>query len=151
VRVPIESGSEAFVDGLLGPQTQEPSEQCGDLLLRDRLGNWTYHFAVVVDDARQDIDLVIRGCDLLASTGRQLRLARLLGRTDPPLFLHHPLIRRPDGVKLSKANGNTGIRELRGQGMARGAILGQAAFLTGLLPSPRDIQPADLAGLFAAS
>ena len=91
-RVRMDPGVERFVDGLLGPQGQDPSRQCGDVLIRDRLGNWTYQFVASVDDDRQGIDLVIRGIDLLASTGRQIRLARLLGRTAPPEFRHHPLI-----------------------------------------------------------
>jgi glutamyl/glutaminyl-tRNA synthetase len=103
-----------------------------------------------VDDARQEIDLVIRGCDLLPSTGRQIQLARLLGRANPPLFVHHPLICKSGGVKLSKATGDTGIRELRRQGVPPSAVLGQAVYLTGLLPTPRELQPADLAGLVAA-
>src|SRR5215471_8379317 len=41
-RVRIDPGVERFVDGLLGPQAQDPSSQCGDVLIRDRLGNWTY-------------------------------------------------------------------------------------------------------------
>jgi glutamyl/glutaminyl-tRNA synthetase len=105
---------------------------------------------VVVDDARQEIDLVIRGCDLLPSTGRQLRLARLLGRASPPVFLHHPLICKLGGVKLSKASGDTGIRELRRQGVAPGAILGQAAYLSGMLATPRELRPVDLAGVVSA-
>jgi glutamyl-Q tRNA(Asp) synthetase len=149
VRVAIEPGSERFIDGLLGEQVQDPALQCGDLLLRDRLGNWTYHFAVVVDDARQGIDLVIRGRDLLPSTGRQIRLAGLVGRPVPPVFLHHPLICKPGGVKLSKASGDTAIRELRRQGVAPAAVLGQAAHLTGLLDRARALRAGDLAGLFA--
>ena len=86
VRVAIDAGEEAFVDGLLGLQRQSPADHCGDLLLRDRDGHWTYQFAVTVDDMRDGITLVIRGADLLASTGRQMRLARMLGRADPPLF-----------------------------------------------------------------
>ena len=35
---------------MLGTQQQEPLAQCGDLLVRDRLGHWTYQFAVTVDD-----------------------------------------------------------------------------------------------------
>jgi glutamyl/glutaminyl-tRNA synthetase len=98
----------------------------------------------------EDLDWAIRGCDLLPSTGRQLQLARLLGRASPPLFVHHPLICKPGGVKLSKATGDTGIRELRRQGVPPSAVLGQAAYLTGLLPMPRELRPADLAGLVAA-
>jgi len=103
---------------------------------------------VVVDDERQGVDLVIRGEDLLSSTGRQLRLGRLLGRDRPPVFLHHPLIRKPDGAKLSKSSGDTGIGELRRAGATPGAVLGRAAWLTGLIAEPRELAPGDLPGLF---
>ena len=64
------------------------------------------------------MDLVIRGEDLVESTGRQIRLGRMLGREEPAVFLHHPLIVKPDGAKLSKAAGDTGVRELRNAGAA---------------------------------
>lgn len=115
-RVRMDPGVETFVDGLLGPQAQDPSQQCGDLLIRDRLGNWTYQFVAAVDDFRQGIDLVIRGEDLLPSTGRQIRLARLLGRSRPAQFRHHPLIMKSPEQKLSKSDGDTGIRDLRARG-----------------------------------
>lgn len=129
-RLRVDPGTESFVDGRLGPQAQDPAAQCGDLLLRDRHGNWTYQFAVTVDDAAQDIDLVIRGTDLLASTGRQIRLARLLGRREPPVFVHHGLIMKSATQKLSKSDGDTGVRDLRGRGWSpsdvRQAALSQA-------------------------
>ena len=115
-RVRVEPAVERFDDGLLGPQSQQPSQQCGDLLLRDRIGNWTYQFAATVDDFWQQIDLVIRGVDLLHSTGRQIHLARLLGRADPPAYMHHPLIMKSASQKLSKSDGATGIRDLRAAG-----------------------------------
>ncbi len=115
-RVRMDPGAERFVDERLGPQEQDPSRQCGDFLLRDRRGNWTYQFAVTVDDWRQGIDIVIRGVDLIASTGRQIRLARLLGRERPPRFLHHPLIMKSPDQKLSKSDRDTGVRDLRAQG-----------------------------------
>jgi glutamyl-Q tRNA(Asp) synthetase len=122
-RVRMDDGAESFIDERLGAQTQSPAEQCGDFLIRDRLGNWTYQFAVTVDDLDQGVDLVIRGEDLLSSTARQIRLARLLGRTTPPVFRHHALITNPDGSKLSKSAGDTGIRELRQKGMTRDEVL----------------------------
>jgi glutamyl-tRNA synthetase/glutamyl-Q tRNA(Asp) synthetase len=113
-RIRVNAGTaERFNDLRLGEQVQDPNQQCGDFLARDRHGNFTYQFCVVVDDLEQGVDVVIRGEDLLDSTGRQLRLARMLGRTTPPRFLHHPLIRHPDGRKLSKSAGDTGVRELR--------------------------------------
>jgi glutamyl/glutaminyl-tRNA synthetase len=123
VRVPDETVR--FDDALLGPQEQNPSDQCGDLLIRDRLGNWTYQFAAAVDDAWQDVDLVIRGVDLLDSTGRQIALARLLGREEPPIYLHHPLIMKAPGQKLSKADGDTAIRELRAGGWTRARVFAE--------------------------
>jgi glutamyl-tRNA synthetase/glutamyl-Q tRNA(Asp) synthetase len=149
VRLRIEPGAERFEDARLGWQVQDPSLQCGDLLLRDRQGQWTYQFAVVVDDLRHGVDLVVRGDDLLESTGRQIRLGRLLGRAQPPVFLHHPLIRKPGGEKLSKAAGDTGIRELRAAGVSPAEALGRAACLTGLTSTPGALQPHDLANLFA--
>ncbi len=148
MRIAIDRGIESFTDGLLGEQRQDPALQCGDLLLKDRLGNWTYQFTVTVDDLEQKIDLVIRGEDLLGSTGRQIRLARMLGRERAPVFMHHPLIRHGDGVKLSKANRDTGIRDLRAAGASPESVLGRAAYLTGLVNTERDLAPGQLAGLF---
>lgn len=125
LRVVLPNRVELFKDFAQGPQTQNPAEQCGDLLLKDRLGNWTYQFCVVVDDLLQEIDLVIRGADLLDSTSRQIALARLLGRSTPPTFLHHPLIRKPTGEKLSKANRDTSIRDLRGEGATPEELFGR--------------------------
>jgi glutamyl-tRNA synthetase/glutamyl-Q tRNA(Asp) synthetase len=148
-RLRLEPSVERFTDALLGAQEQTPAEQCGDLLLRDRNGNWTYQFAVVVDDLRLGVDLVVRGADLLASTGRQIALGRLLGREAPPAFLHHPLLYRPDGAKLSKAAGDTGLRELRAAGLAPREVLGRAAVAGGLLATPRPLGPDDLSRLFS--
>ena len=125
-RVVMDEGAETFDDLRLGPQRQSPAEQCGDVLVRDRLGNWTYQFAVTVDDVRHGVDVVVRGEDLLGSTGRQLRLARLLGRAEAPRFLHHPLIRKPSGEKLSKAARDTGIRDLRAAGVPAAEVLARA-------------------------
>ena len=91
----------------------------GDLPVRDRDGNWTYGFSVVVDDLRQGVDLVIRGRDLLGATAAQIRLGRLLGRETPAAFAHHPLVRATDGRKLSKADGATSVRDLRAAGPRR--------------------------------
>ena len=135
LRVRLDPSVERFDDLRLGPQAQQPSEQCGDLLVRDRDGNWTYQFAATVDDDVQGVTLVIRGEDLLSSTGRQIQLARLLGRAEPPTFLHHRLIMKTpasaeghggQGQKLSKSDGDTGIRELRARGWTREQVIGAA-------------------------
>jgi glutamyl/glutaminyl-tRNA synthetase len=126
LRVRLAATVERFVDLRHGPMEQRPSEQCGDLLVRDREGNWTYQFAATVDDLVQEITLVVRGDDLLASTGRQIQLARLLGRDEPPLFLHHPLIMKSADQKLSKSDGDTGVRELRARGWTPAQVIERA-------------------------
>src|SRR4029079_3379124 len=105
--------------------------QCGDVLLRDRHGNWTYQFAVVVDDWRQSIDYVIRGTDLLPSSGRQIRIARLLGRESPPTFFHHGLIMTAPDPTLSKSDGDPGVRDLRAKGWTPADVI-KAAMGMGL-------------------
>jgi glutamyl/glutaminyl-tRNA synthetase len=147
LRVAVGAGTERWVDLLAGPMADEPARD-GDPLVRDRLGNWTYAFCVVVDDARHRIDLVIRGRDLLDATAVQLRLARLLGRDEPPRFLHHPLIRHASGRKLSKAAGDTAVTALLDEGRSPAQLFGLAARLAGLRPDDAPIDPGDLAAPF---
>lgn len=132
-RVRMDPGVERFFDELLGPQEQDPSLQCGDVLVRDRNANWTYQFAATVDDHLQRITEVIRGEDLLASTGRQIRLARLLGRGTPPRFWHHPLVMKSAAQKLSKSDGDTAVRDLRAAGWTAAQVLAKARGLSGNL------------------
>ena len=143
-RVRLDREEIAFDDLRLGPRVQVPADQCGDLLVRDRAGQWTYQLAATVDDHEQGIDIVIRGEDLLESTGRQIQLGRLLGRERPPRYLHHPLILRDDGVKLSKSDGDTGVRELREQGWTPERVLGAAASAVALIDGPSNLCVQDL-------
>jgi glutamyl-tRNA synthetase/glutamyl-Q tRNA(Asp) synthetase len=125
-RIRVESGVEEFDDLLIGRQRQNPAAEFGDVLVRDRLGNWTYHWAASVDDTLQEISHVIRGIDLLDSTGRQIQLARLLGRVQPPRFAHHALVMKSPTQKVSKSDGDTGVRELRKAGWSRQQVIEQA-------------------------
>ena len=137
----------SFADLRLGTISQTPARQCGDLLLNDSTGNWTYQLSVVVDDLAQGVDLVVRGEDLLDSTGRQILLGRLLGRSTQPLFLHHPLIRDDRGEKLSKRAGAKSLRALRDEGLTSEGALGLAAWSTGLAPTADPLTPDALADL----
>jgi glutamyl-Q tRNA(Asp) synthetase len=125
-RVRIEPGVEPFDDLIVGRQQQDPAAEFGDVLVRDRLGNWTYQWVASVDDTLQQITHVIRGLDLLDSTGRQIRLARMLGRLEPARFAHHPLVMKSPTQKLSKSDRDTGVRDLRAAGWSREAILAEA-------------------------
>jgi glutamyl-Q tRNA(Asp) synthetase len=149
LRVRLVPSVERFDDLRHGSIEQRPSEQCGDLLVRDRDDNWTYQFSAAVDDYDQGVNLVIRGDDLLASTGRQVQLARLLGRTHPPRFLHHPLLMKTATQKLSKSDGDTGIRDLRAKGWSEADVIGEAAALAGLIKGRRPVAAREVAELTA--
>lgn len=126
-------------DLFLGKFRENPSEQCGDFPVRDRLGQWTYQFAVVADDFEEDIELVVRGKDLLDSTARQIVLAKALGRSSPPIFLHHPLLLSPAGKKLSKREHAASIRGERDAGISPEKLLGEVCHEAGLLPNPKSL------------
>ena len=151
VRIRLAPSTERFVDLRHGALEQRPFEQCGDLLARDREGNWTYQFAVAVDDFDQGVTHVIRGDDLLASTGRQIQLARLLGRHTPAQFLHHSLVMKSATQKLSKADGDTSVRDLRAAGLTPQDVIGRAAALVGLIPVERPMSAGEVTDAVPAS
>ena len=147
-RVRVELDDEVFDDGLMGPQRQSPHAQSGDVLIRDRLGNWTYQWAASTDDTLQQISLIVRGDDLLDSTGRQIYLARLLGRSSPATFVHHPLVMKTTTQKVSKSEGDTGVRDLRAAGWDAARVIGHAAWLGGLREGTTPISAREVGDLF---
>jgi glutamyl-tRNA synthetase/glutamyl-Q tRNA(Asp) synthetase len=149
LRVRMLPGEVVFRDGARGLQRQDVARQCGDVLVRDRDGNFTYQLCVALDDHRQGVDLVIRGDDLLASTARQIRLAALFGRATPPAFYHHALVRDADGRKLGKRFLSEAIAKRRAAGEAPEAVLGEAAHAVGLAPTPTPLAARELGALFA--
>ncbi|RYZ55766.1 MAG: hypothetical protein EOP07_13570, partial [Proteobacteria bacterium] len=148
IRLRLRDESISFVDGISGEQEQNPAQQCGDLLLKDRDGFWTYNFAVAVDDFHEDINLIIRGQDILSATARQIELRRILGGDDKVLYLHHPLIWADDSKKLSKRDHSTSIGQWRDQGLSAAAIIGKAAFQVGLIDRDEALDVNDLEALF---
>jgi len=90
----------SFTDRLLG----EHSVVVDDLVVRRNDGVPAYNLAVVVDDNAQGIGEIVRGADLLHTTGRQLYLGSLLG-LPAPRHAHVPLVLGPDGARLAKRHG----------------------------------------------
>ncbi|MCT7661656.1 tRNA glutamyl-Q(34) synthetase GluQRS [Mycobacterium deserti] len=82
-----------------------------DFVVRRGDGVAAYNLAVVVDDAEQDIDQVVRGDDLLPSSPRQAYLARLLGRREPT-YAHVALVLNEDGARLAKRDGAITLAEI---------------------------------------
>lgn len=87
----------------------------GDVIVARRDIPTSYHLAVVMDDALQGVSHVVRGQDLFSATAVQRLLQELLG-LPPPAYFHHRLILGPEGRKLSKSFGDTGLAALRAAG-----------------------------------
>ena len=117
----------------LGDFDENPKQQCGDFPIRDRDGQWTYQFAVCVDDIDEGITHIVRGEDIRSSTARQIALMRLLGRSTPPVYLHHPLIVDSSGKKLSKRERAHSLREDRDVGLSAEFLLGRVCYKARLL------------------
>lgn len=90
-----------FVDAIQGVQTQNIERDVGDFVLLRADSVWAYQLVVVVDDAFQGVNQVVRGADLLDSTPRQIFLQQLLGYP-MPAYMHIPVIANASGEKLSK-------------------------------------------------
>jgi glutamyl-tRNA synthetase len=82
-----------------------------DFVLRRGDGVPAYNLAVVVDDAAQGVDQVVRGDDLLSSSPRQAYLGALLGYP-PPVYAHVPLALNHDGKRLAKRDGAVTIADI---------------------------------------
>ena len=143
VRFKTPNVSVTWEDLRLGTFTENPKEFCGDFALKDRIGQWTYQFAVVADDFEEGVGLVVRGEDLKHSTSRQIVLAEALGRKEPPLFLHHPLIADPFGKKLSKREHAASIRGERELGISPEALLGEVCAKAGFIPKAEPLSVND--------
>ena len=87
-----------------------------DFVLRRNDGVTAYNLAVVVDDAEQGIDQVVRGDDLLPSTPRQAYLASLLNIPIPE-YAHVPLVVNHDGARLAKRDGAVTLADLAQEGV----------------------------------
>ena len=98
-----------------------------DVVLRRNDGVPAYNLAVVVDDAAQGVDEVVRGDDLLASTARQIHLQELLG-LPRPRYVHVPLVVDADGDRLAKRDGvPLTLTELAAVGVGPSDVVGWIA------------------------
>jgi len=142
VRVPSEIVS--YEDAVFGPVAQDLSLEVGDFVLRRADGVFSYQLAVVVDDVAMGITDVVRGADLLASTPRQIWLARMLGAR-PSGYAHVPLVVAEGGARLEKRTPGAVVRDLRAAGIPADRVVGELAHGLGLMPTNAPTTPLDVA------
>ncbi len=92
-----------------------------DVVLRRNDGVPAYNLAVVVDDAFQGVEEVVRADDLLASTAPQMVIAELLG-LHPCSYVHVPLVVNDQGVRLAKRDGAVTLAQLKLAGTSADAV-----------------------------
>lgn len=143
LRLRAEGASASFVDVLHGPR----SGVVDDFVLRRADGVPAYNLAVVVDDAAQGIQEVVRGDDLLPTTPRQVLLAQLLG-LETPRYAHVPLVLGPDGERLTKRDGAVTLADRSAIGQEPSEVLAWIAASLGLAGEGERVTPADLVARF---
>ena len=139
LRLAIDSCDLEFDDRWQGKQHIHLESELDDYVLRRCHGMYAYNLAVVLDDIAMGITEVIRGDDLLDTTGQQLYLYNTLQQCYPhkniavPKYGHAPLLVDPVGLRLSKRQKSITIRELREQQWSASRILGELAVAGGLI------------------
>ena len=141
------AGTITFVDRTFGEHHEVLATECGDFLVRRSDGVFAYQLAVVVDDADMGVTEVVRGCDLVGSTARQIYLQRLLG-LPTPTYAHVPLLMAPDGRRLSKRDRDLDMEGLKERFGTPERLLGWLAHQTGLAPDASPRSAAELAETF---
>lgn len=115
IRIKAPLTGERLVHDQVQGDVKVAAEQLDDFIILRSDGVATYMLAVVVDDHDMGVTHVIRGDDHLNNTFRQNIIYESMG-WDIPVYAHLPLILGPDGAKLSKRHGATGVEEYRDMG-----------------------------------
>jgi glutamyl-tRNA synthetase len=129
VRFRLPDDGETVVEDLIRGTITFQNSTLTDFVVMRPNGIPTYLFAAVYDDVDMGITHVIRGEDLLPSTPRQVHVFHALGRQQPPLFAHLPLLVGSDRKKLSKRRHQVALEDYRAQGYLPEAIVNYLALL----------------------
>ena len=139
LRLSIDSCDIEFTDRWQGVQHIHLEGELDDYVLRRGDGMYAYNLAVVLDDIAMGTTEVIRGDDLLDTTGQQIYLYKTLQQClhstniKVPSYGHAPLLIDSEGHRLSKRQQSITIRELRDNQWSANRILGELAIAGGLV------------------
>ncbi len=133
-----------IIDRVHGPHR----EAVDDLVLRRGDGTPAYNLVVVVDDAAQAVEEVVRADDLLSSTPRHAHLCDLLG-LPRPTWAHVPLVLAPDGDRLAKRHGSVTLPDRVAVGDTPGRVVAVLAASLGLAVPEDEVMPSDLIDRFS--
>lgn len=147
-RIKFEESHVQFRDLIQGPQAFAGRMAGGDFVIQRSDGIFAYQLASSVDDAIMNINLVVRGRDILDSTPRQIFLLEQLGYPIPA-YAHHGLLLDCAGERLAKRHASRlSIASLRSCGFRPENIVGRLAVMGGIIRSFRPVSPAELLDVF---
>jgi glutamyl-tRNA synthetase len=150
VRFRLPDEGETVVEDLIRGTVEFDNASLSDFIIMRANGVPTYHFSAVFDDVDMDISHVIRGEDLFPSTPLHVHVFRALGRADPPMFAHLPLIVGADRRKLSKRRDRVAVQAFRDDGYLPEAMVNYLALLGWSLDDHTELFTlADLERLFS--
>lgn len=142
-RLMVPDKTVSFTDQIQGVYTQNLVRGCGDFIIRRSDKAFAYQLAVVVDDAEQKVNSVVRGVDLLCSTPQQMYLQDLLGFSHP-IYAHVPLITSQKDRRLSKRDHDAALDALLARFGTPQGVIGHIAGLVGLAPTDEPVTPQEL-------
>lgn len=146
-RLAVPDRDVALQDLVQGSYRQNLARECGDFLVRRSDGAFAYQLAVVVDDAEQGVNSVVRGVDLLCSTPQQMHLQDLLGLPHP-VYAHVPLVVAERDRRLSKRDHDAALDALLERFKTPEGVVGHIAGITGLAASCDPATPEELLQVF---
>ncbi|MFC1661611.1 glutamate--tRNA ligase, partial [Gemmatimonadota bacterium] len=132
-----EDGTVEILDEIYG-SIEFSCNDIGDFIILRDDGRPTYNFAVVVDDLLMEITHVIRGAGHLSNTPKQALLFDALDE-ERPRFAHLPMVLSPDGGKLSKREGSSGVTDLRQAGFHPDGVLNYLSLLGWSSPTGEEV------------
>lgn len=102
-------------------------------------GTIAYNLVVVVDDAFQRVDQVVRADDLLFTAPTQSYIAHELG-LPTPVYVHVPLVVNREGARLAKRDGAVTLRDLLAAGWTVADVIGKIAASVGVVGRVRELE-----------
>lgn len=130
-RLSVNDETIGFKDQVQGQYQQHLPTECGDFIIKRSDDAFAYQLAVVVDDAEQGVNSVVRGMDLLCSTPQQMYLQELLGYSQPT-YSHIPLMVAEKGRRLSKRDKDASLDMMLAMYGSPEGIIGHIAYVAGL-------------------
>lgn len=151
LRICVPNVTVSFEDMIQGVYEENLAKDCGDFIVKRSDGSFAYQLAVVVDDAEQGVNSIVRGVDLLSSTPQQIFLRKALSLHDEVSYAHVPLLVSEQGRRLSKRDSDASLEELLARYKTPQSIIGHIAYISGLMEEEEPVTPDQLLSLFEIS